>query len=769
MSTLRRKTAVLIATLAIGGSLAASSVAPGFAWADELAPNDAAPLTENGTDAEIPDNDVPVDDSEDTKQGWQEEDGAKRYYDKDGSLHKGWLLLDGTWYWLDEATGNMQTGWQYVRGSWYWMDKETGAMATSRTNCDGRWSDFADSGAWRGYANGWDYRDGTWYWLENSGQRASGWRLVKGSWYWMDTNGAMRTGWLELNGTRYHLSDSGAMNKGWLLDNNSWYWLDPTNGDMRTGWQYVNGRWYWADTKTGVCAQNETKKIGSALYAFGSSCAMGQSGWALADGTWYWAGGSGSLEGGWHYVSGGWYWMDPETKAMATGLLDVNGTKYYMNASGAMATGWAYDSTGSCWYYAANSSSDGHLLTGWQLVGGKWYWMDGTTYKMQTGWLTVGGKTYHLSDSGAMDSSRWIDEEDGSSSYVGSDGAVTARIKDDVVTMADGSTPADGLAQIGNTWFYVKNGKVQHGAIEIDGVTHLFDEKTGRAVTGWHAGEDGVRHHYDAKGVMQTDCWVLDGSWYLLDENGVVKTGWQKVGGSYYYLELETGAMKTGWFKDGDSWYWLDKSSGAMATGWVWDGGAWYYMNGSGVMQTGWIQLGSYWYWLDKSSGAMGTGWVWDGGAWYFCASDGHWVDSSAQYRDMFNKAQNYSSATGYLVLVDTNNCRLGVYTGRYGAWTPVKEIVCSTGADSTPTIKGQFTVQDKGYSFGENHGYSCYYWTRFCSGYLFHSIKYYAGTRNVMDGRLGEHVSAGCVRLAIENAEWIYRNVPAGTKVVVW
>lgn len=776
MSTTSRKAAAFIAALALGGSLSVASVAvPRLAWADDaISTESAAPTDEvsaaGNQEPEAPASDVTEEPVEQPKQGWQNEDGTRRYYDENGSIHKGWFQLDGAWYWLNETTGNIATGWQYVNGSWYWLDPASGVMATDRTDCNGSWSDFSASGAWSGYASGWDLRDGAWHWLENGGQLAHGWRYVNGSWYWMDDSGAMRTGWVSISGSRYHLSASGSMGSGWLLDGGNWYWLDQSNGDVRTGWQWIGGRWYWADPETGVCAQNETREIGPELYAFDSSCAMGQSGWVLANNTWYWAGQSGALESGWHYVGGSWYWMDQESKAMATGLLDFNGTKYYMMPSGAMATGWAYDQTEICWYYATNSSSDGHLLTGWQWIDGAWYWMDSTTAKMQTGWLSVGGKTYHLSNSGSMDSSCWIDDSDGSSSLLGSDGALTAKIVDDKVTMyngSDGSKPADGLTQIGGAWFYIVDGTIQHGAIDIDGTTHLFDEKTGRAVTGWHADENGARYHYDEKGVKQVDCWVLDGSWYLLGQDGSPLTGWQNRGGAYYYLDPSSGAMTTGWLKTDGDWYWLDTTSGAMKTGWVWDGANWYYMNASGRMQTGWLNLSGTWYWLDTTSGAMGTGWIWDGGAYYFCASDGHWIDVNVQWRDMFNWAQDYSSTTNYLILVDTQNCRVGIYYGRYGAWAPAKEFICSPGAPSTPTVKGQFTVQDKGYVFG--HGYSCYYYTQFHNDYLFHSVLYYQDTFRIQDGRLGQHLSHGCVRLAIENAKWIYDNIPRGTKVVIW
>ena len=674
----------------------------------------------------------------------------------------GWVERDGARYYLGEG-GEPRTGWLLDAGSWYWLDPATGAMATGRAECGGAWSDFSASGAWLGYSSGWDLRDGSWHWLEG-GRRAAGWRRVGGSWYWMDDDGDMATGWASVGGRRYHLSASGAMDAGWLLDGGRWYWLDPSGGDLRTGWLLLGGRWYWADPSTGACAQDEAVAVGSASYAFDSSCAMGEGGWCLAGGRWYWAEAGGGLASGWRLAGGSWYWMDPSTRAMRTGLLQLGGARYYLTASGAMATGWAWDASEGCWYYATPSNNDGRLLTGWQLVGGRWYWMDSATARMQTGWLTVGGKTYHLSASGAMDTSCWIDSSNGESSWINSDGVLSATVSGDAIKLADGSTPDDGLTKVGDAWFYLVEGKIQHGSVTIDGVAHLFDETTGRAVTGWHVDADGVRRHYDEKGTVQTG-WVRDGGWFYLDSEGTVTTGWKVIDGRWYHFDSSDGKMQTGWLLDNGHWYWFE-NSGAMATGWVWTGGAWYYMDADGSMHTGWLNLGGTWYYL-ASSGAMQTGWIYDGSAYYFCAADGHWIPSNAEYRDMLNWAQGYSSATNYLILVDTANCRVGIYYGRYGSWSVSKEFICSPGAPSTPTVKGQFTVQDKGYVFG--HGYSCYYYTQFYNDYLFHSVLYNEGTRVVQDGRLGQHLSHGCVRLAIENAKWIYDNIPRGTKVVIW
>lgn len=138
-----------------------------------------------------------------------------------------------------------------------------------------------------------------------------------------------------------------------------------------------------------------------------------------------------------------------------------------------------------------------------------------------------------------------------------------------------------------------------------------------------------------------------------------------------------------------------------------------------------------------------------------------------ARQQAMINKAQGISSSTKWLLMVDTTGCRVGVFSGKKGDWTCKYYWKCSPGKPSTPTVLGSYTVKGKGYSFGS--GYTCYYYTQFYGDYLFHSILYNQGTRVVQDGRLGQQLSHGCVRLAINNAKWIYDNIPRGTKVYIY
>ena len=130
--------------------------------------------------------------------------------------------------------------------------------------------------------------------------------------------------------------------------------------------------------------------------------------------------------------------------------------------------------------------------------------------------------------------------------------------------------------------------------------------------------------------------------------------------------------------------------------------------------------------------------------------------------------SKNLVSTTYYLIAVDTKNFRTYIFTGSKNNWKLVKNYVCSIGKPSTPTPKVNFTVGIKGLSFGERHGYKCRYYTQFKGNYLFHSIIYNLNG-SVRDGRLGMALSDGCVRLSLENAKWIYENIPKGTLVNIF
>ena len=100
----------------------------------------------------------------------------------------------------------------------------------------------------------------------------------------------------------------------------------------------------------------------------------------------------------------------------------------------------------------------------------------------------------------------------------------------------------------------------------------------------------------------------------------------------------------------------------------------------------------------------------------------------------------------------------------------------CSVGAKSTPTPKGSFTIGGKEeIEMNSKQTVNWWYNTHFYGKYQFQSVLYYTDPEThkpahdkVYDGRLGADISDGCIRLSLTNAKWIYRNIPAETKVVI-
>ena len=333
-------------------------------------------------------------------------------------------------------------------------------------------------------------------------------------------------------------------------------------------------------------------------------------------------------------------------------------------------------------------------------------------------------------------------------------------------------TPKPGWLLEDDAWYYIgTDGQHCTGWQLLQGNWYWLDPaRQGRMSTGLFTDSNGETYYANDKGIMQRNGWVqARGGWYWLSASGATKTGWLSSKGSWYWLDpTEEGRMATGWQPIHGEWYYLT-GTGAMATGWRKVNGSWYWLKDSGAMATGWLQQGRTWYYL-TASGAMATGsHLIDGKINYF-NTNGVWqgVDHTAE---LFTKwAQPESSATNWLILVDTARCKVGIFWGSKGNWKLQRMMDCAPGKSSTPTVKGRFTVKSKGYYF-DSGAARCFYFTQFYGNYLFHSVLYYQTSRptSIMDGRVGAGLSHGCVRLRLENAKWIYDNIPRGTKVYIW
>ena len=96
----------------------------------------------------------------------------------------------------------------------------------------------------------------------------------------------------------------------------------------------------------------------------------------------------------------------------------------------------------------------------------------------------------------------------------------------------------------------------------------------------------------------------------------------------------------------------------------------------------------------------------------------------------------------------------------------------CSTGREGrTPTgifytTKGSVWGPLLGGVWGQ-------YYTVITGNILFHSVPYYTMSKDNLEwqeyNKLGEYASAGCVRLSVIDAKWVYENCPNGMKIKIY
>ena len=130
------------------------------------------------------------------------------------------------------------------------------------------------------------------------------------------------------------------------------------------------------------------------------------------------------------------------------------------------------------------------------------------------------------------------------------------------------------------------------------------------------------------------------------------------------------------------------------------------------------------------------------------------------------NSSKNTSN-TNYYINVDLSNQRVSIFIKSDKKWTLDKSFLCASGSSSTPTIRGNFTVSDKGPMFRAGSNTICNYYTRISGNYLFHTILL-DNNGNIKDGRLGTPLSHGCIRLDIDDAKYIYTSIPYGTSISI-
>ena len=140
--------------------------------------------------------------------------------------------------------------------------------------------------------------------------------------------------------------------------------------------------------------------------------------------------------------------------------------------------------------------------------------------------------------------------------------------------------------------------------------------------------------------------------------------------------------------------------------------------------------------------------------------------DISSVDKSIYITESGYESDTDYLVWVNIQRQKVNVFTKSGGMWITVGEFTCAAGTNRMPTVKGVFKYfqRDAMWDLGSTCVRPA---LRFFEAYALHSIIIYKNGR-VYDGTLGRPASHGCVRMAVNDINWIDKRLKIGTTIVV-
>lgn len=447
--------------------------------------------------------------------------GGQLYHtDSDGVILKNaWYQEGYDWYYAGEDGASVTHSWKSGAGGvWYYLN-EYGAMAKGMCwvynkgdRDNGKYEYFDDNGIWQ----------------ENNRINKNGWSLVDGKWYYY-SEGKPYTGWVG----SYYISQGVMCTNTYIEeddDNNADYYVNHEGVYQRNSWVRIPGyegeySWRYAGTDGKIL-----KNVWVGDYYIDRSGYMVSNG--IVDTGYYGLckfADDGKFIGyvkksDWNKVGDKWYYVD-SNGSLLKGRQVIGGKTYYFKE-------WDYEMYANTTVYDDVNhelvfvGSDGTVskANGWQLGKyGEWYYLENGIPK--TGWLNYGGKRYYLSPSTLTGSKEVWNEDTGEREryFFDQDGAVCE--------------PNDGWFSIKSDdytyWYYIKNGEAVRNRW-YNG--HYFHSDGTMSIGSNYTGTDEI-YVYDDNGYLLKNGWhKLHGVWYYTDAKGRAYTGERKINGTKYWF-----------------------------------------------------------------------------------------------------------------------------------------------------------------------------------------------------------------------------------------
>ena len=136
-------------------------------------------------------------------------------------------------------------------------------------------------------------------------------------------------------------------------------------------------------------------------------------------------------------------------------------------------------------------------------------------------------------------------------------------------------------------------------------------------------------------------------------------------------------------------------------------------------------------------------------------------------------KQEKIISTPKYYIKINNRANRVNVYgkDSQQNYTVLVKTMICSTGEYTPPCSmypKTKYKMLGNRYQWAKFHSVYVRYPTQIVGGIFFHSVPYLDKRKDSLSysmfDHLGQSVSAGCIRLKVADAKWIYDNVESGS-----
>ena len=201
------------------------------------------------------------------------------------------------------------------------------------------------------------------------------------------------------------------------------------------------------------------------------------------------------------------------------------------------------------------------------------------------------------------------------------------------------NTTNTGWNQQGDDWLYMqKNGYLAKGWNYLNGHWFYFDLQSGIMKTGIQSIGNSFYYlnaqHDGTYGAMKTGWQFVNGHWIGLQGSGNAYVGWQAINGHWYYFDPQTAYALTNWQDINNHWYYFDPINAWAQTGWFKSGaGYWYFFDYTNAWAlTNWAKLNNHWYYFDNTNANALTGWQSINSHWYYFDPTNAWARTGWQW-----------------------------------------------------------------------------------------------------------------------------------------